>query len=767
MLMKVFEPDSLPNPVIVYDAEWKVSLINQAALTAMGFKARAEITGKDIFSVFNQSEHQKIAGIQKKINENKPELPAGIFLHKGKNGKTIRFSSQFKKIPDPATGNIFCIESGQVLHQNHDCLNMNDQYPEYFSILSENVPGLEVFLIDRSFHILCRMGKEAHKQGWDQNPGTSSDFLSLFTHEINRILEPLLHIGFGSTPVSREFSFNQNYYSVRVNPLSAKISEPLCIVILQNITETKLAEKKLKHSISQAQEANKAKDNFVAKLSHEIRTPLNAISGFTEQLEQTRLTKKQADYTSIIMNASKHLLSIVDDILVLSKIESGQIDHDLSPLSIDEVLKEIDDVLNIRYRAKNLDFRIICDLACDELLLGEPSKLRQVLINLANNAIKFTREGSILIKCCLIGNTQTQQTIEFEVTDTGVGIDADEIKNIFKPFHQVDFSIGRKYAGCGLGLTISKELVESMGGKIDVESTPGKGSTFRFTLRLKKAGKSDKENYRKEHHHSDLSLKHLRILFVDDDPVNLLLGRIILNKFGVKADFSKSGSDALKKYRKGKYDIVFLDINMPDISGLEVTSIIRDKEKDLQENQKTMIIAMTANAMRKQIETYMQAGIDSVIFKPYQEETLYQKIVAYAFKTNGQYCKVDSIPNPEKSAGLDLEHLLKFTKGDTDFTLTMLDTFLYSARHSLEKIKLAYRQNDFNTIAEVSHKLIPSVEQLGIKEASGLLKRIERRYLRRKNYQKDPQLIESAIHELQKGIKSIKRYKSKIEDSNH
>ena len=764
--MKVFEPDSLPNPVIVYDAEWKVSLINQAALTAMGFKARAEITGKDIFSVFNQSEHQKIAGIQKKINENKPELPADIFLHKGKNGKTIRFSSQFKKIPDPATGNVIYIESGQVLQQNHDCLHKNDQYSQYFSILSENVPGLEVFLIDKSFHILCRMGKEAHKQGWDQNPGTSNDFLSVFPHEVNRILEPLLHIGFETTPVSREFSSNHNHYSVRVIPLLKKETEPLCVLILQNTTETKLVENKLKHSVSQAQEANKAKDHFVAKMSHEIRTPLNAISGFTEQLEQTRLTKKQSDYTSIISNASRHLLSIVDDILVLSKIESGQIDHDLTPFSVDKVLKEIDDVLNIRYKAKNLDFKIIFDLPGDELLLGEPSKLRQVLINLANNAIKFTRKGSILIKCCLIGNTQTQQTIKFEVTDTGVGIDADEIKNIFKPFHQVDFSIGRKYAGCGLGLTISKELVESMGGKIDVESTPGEGSTFRFTLRLNKAGKSDKKNYGKEHHQADLSLKQLRILFVDDDPVNLLLGRIILNKFGVKADFSKSGSDALNKYRKGKYDIVFLDINMPYISGLEVTKIIRDKEKDLKEDQKTRIIAMTANALKKHIETYMQAGIDSVILKPYQEETLYQRIVAYALKTNGKSNLVDTRPKPEKLTGIDLGHLLKFTKGDTDFTLTMLDTFLDSARHSLKKIKSAYRLNDYNTIAEVSHKLIPSVEQLGIKNASGLLKRIERRYLRRKNYRKDPQLIESAIHELQNGIKSIKRYKSKIEDSN-
>ena len=633
---------------------------------------------------------------------------------------------------------------------------------DYYSILSQNIPGLEVLLIDNSYKLLCKLGTEAQKQGWEVSNEANKNILTVFPKEIKDILAPLLKIGFESTPISREFEANGNYFSVRIIPLKEAYNESLCILILQNITETKLAEKKLKNSMNEAKEANKAKDNFVAKMSHEIRTPLNAINGFTEQLEKTRLTKKQADYLNIVSNASKHLLSIIDDVLILSKIELGQIDHEMEPFKISTILKEIDDVLKIKYEAKNLIFNTLCDCPADEILIGEPSKLRQILINLTNNAIKFTKKGSVSINCILLKNSNHQISIDFVVTDTGIGIDADEIKNIFKPFHQIDLSFGRKYAGCGLGLTISKELVESMGGKIDVKSKPGKGSTFKFSLNFRKARETDIISFEKEEQIKGFPLDQIRILFVDDDPVNLLLGRVILNKFGVKADFSNSGSDALKKFKSGKYDILFLDINMPGINGWDVTKRIRKAEKDHPNGKKTRIIAMTANVLKRDIESYMQAGIDSVILKPYQEETIYRRIVAYATKTDKDHTTDEINLLTGKSKDYDLGQLLNFTKGDSEFTVLILDTFIESAQHSLEKIESAFRLNDYSAIAETAHKLIPSVEQLGLKKNSRLLKKIEQRYLRKEKFKKDPILIETAISELQKGIKSISEYKTKF-----
>jgi signal transduction histidine kinase/DNA-binding response OmpR family regulator len=633
---------------------------------------------------------------------------------------------------------------------------------DYYSILAQNISGLEVLLIDNSYKVLWKLGTEAHKQGWEGSNEANNNVLKVFPKEIKEILAPLLKIGFESTPISREFEANGNYFSVRIIPLKEAYNESLCILILQNITETKLAEKKLKKLMIEAREANKAKDSFVAKMSHEFRTPLHAISGFTEQLEKTRLTKKQSDYLNIVSNASRHLLSMIDDILVLSKIESGQIDQDQKPFSVKKTLQEVNDVLKMRYNTKELDFRIENKLPDNTVLFGDVSKLRQILINLANNAIKFTKKGSITIECYPIEDTKYQQIIEFRIEDTGVGIPRDEIKNIFNPFHQVNISTGRKYAGCGLGLTISKDLVESLGGNIDVESEPGKGTTFRFSVVFKKALESDLESYEAEQQSMHISLSNVRILFVDDDPVNLLLGKIILKKFGIKADFSNSGKDALKKYKKEKYDIIFLDINMPDMSGLEVSGKIRKREKNLNDDQKTRIIAMTANSMKKDIETYVKAGMDSVIIKPYQEETLYQRIAAYAKKDNLLTVTEPTKIPANESSNINPDDLLNFTKGDTEFTILMLDTFLDSTRHSLKKIRSAFRLNDYNTIAEIAHKLIPSVEQLGMIEGTYLLKKIENRYLRKKNFEKDPLLIEEAIEKLQEGIQSVSTYKSKI-----
>jgi HPt (histidine-containing phosphotransfer) domain-containing protein len=189
--------------------------------------------------------------------------------------------------------------------------------------------------------------------------------------------------------------------------------------------------------------------------------------------------------------------------------------------------------------------------------------------------------------------------------------------------------------------------------------------------------------------------------------------------------------------------------------------MIRDEENDLEEKQKTRIIAMTANAMKKQIETYIQAGMDSIMLKPYEEETLYRKIVAYTTKVEEDHIAVGTKLPADKSTDYNLEHLLNFTKGDSEFTILMLDTFLESAQNSLKKIKSAYIQNDYNAIAQEAHRLIPSVKQLGLKKTSRLLKKIEQRYLRKKQFRTDPLLIETAINELQKGIKSIKSYKAK------
>jgi signal transduction histidine kinase/CheY-like chemotaxis protein/HPt (histidine-containing phosphotransfer) domain-containing protein len=756
--------ETIPNPIIHYNSAWNITHANQAAVDALGFTDMKELINRNIFSFIHPKDHYHLKHIHKQLLRN-TDSASGLKLSHTKITKEAPsglFLSQFTKIDHPSSGeHASYIESAFQIEETDDLSDQIRLDLKKTTILSENIHGLEVFLIDEDHNVHYKLGRESFQQGWHKQLHDAINFWEYFNPEVIPVLKPLLTIAFEQTPVIKEFSFKEEYFSIRFIPSDLSSTKRLCVVILQNITETKLIEKKLKVSTRQAEEANHAKDDFVAKMSHEIRTPLNAITGFTEQLEKTRLTNKQANYTHIISNASRHLLSVINGILELSKNESGQNKNELIPFKIGTILQDIDDVLKIKYKQKNLEFKIICESATEEFLLGEPSKLRQILINLANNAIKFTHKGSISIACRCIKNTDNQKTLRFEVTDTGIGIDTEERKKIFKPFHQVNIPKGKKNGGSGLGLTISKDLIESMGSTIELDSTPGKGSTFKFALSFKKAGNSDIKAYEKQTLRIQLPLDKLRVLFVDDDPVNLLLGKLILDKYKVKADFSNSGSDALKKFRTDRYDIIFLDINMSDYNGMEITKHIREEEKRLRDKQKTRIIVMTANAMRKQIETYMQAGIDSIIIKPYREETLYQKLVAFAAHVDTDFISFESKPVRGKTTEFDLKNLLDYTQGDSEYTILMLDTFIKSARFSLKKIKSAYKANDYNAIAEAAHKLIPSVEQLGLKTSSRLLKRVEKRYFKKETYRKDSSLIESTIDELQKGIKTIKRFKLK------
>ncbi|TVR40240.1 MAG: response regulator, partial [Bacteroidia bacterium] len=592
------------------------------------------------------------------------------------------------------TSTLFFFITEKCMNPNKLVKNVEQKKPNTdmkdLAVLSKNIPGLEMFLIDEEMRVRCKLGHETFIQRWHNESGEDAGFLSYFPPETKTIIEPLLSIAFQQTPVSSEFSIKNNSFSIRMIPYKNGDSEVLCAVILQNITETKVVENKLKDSMTEAEEANKAKDIFVARMSHEIRTPLSAVIGFAEQLKGTRLTKKQSDYVDIVNNSSRHLLSILDDILVLSKIESGTIELDEMPFTVNNVFEDIDKMLEARYLKKGLNFYYKTDFLNDYNLLGDAEKLKQVLINLANNAIKFTKKGEIMLVAKLVNEDKNNAKICFEVTDTGIGIAPGKIKEIFKPFQQVNNHLNRNFQGCGLGLTISKDLVESMGGELTVESTPGIGSTFSFTLEFEKSTDSVSESKLVPEKTGKIVPKSLRILFVDDDPVNLLLGKVILKKFRIKADFAESGEQALAYFKPGRYNMIFLDINMPDKSGIEVTKQIREKEENSGEKHKTTIVAMTANALRKQLVYYLRAGMDSILLKPYTEETIYKKIQRFTgnpFNVDTQIQSIQLFEKNQETKATDFSGLLKITKGDKQFTLLMLHTFVQNTENMIKKLR--------------------------------------------------------------------------------
>ncbi len=757
--MKDFCLDIIPNPAIVYNSDWKICNINKPALVLFGYSKAEELYGKSINHILANKKHRNTDELQM-LTEDRTKLSAGKEIkHLRKDGKIITLFSQFKRVDDEENqGAFFYLESGFYYYDMlQEASQEHQKKIDYWNILADNVPGLMVILVDKKLDIQCSIGHEETKHIIVEPESGLQNLISQLPPEFITVLQPLFKIAFEGTPVSREFASGNEYYSVKLKPLTDKHENFLCVVIIQNITETKLVEKKLVFLKEEAEDANETKSNFIAKMSHEIRTPLNAIIGFSDQLNRTRLTKKQSDYLDIVNNSSQHLLSTIDDILVLSKVESGQIEVDDKPFKVIKVLKAVYDILGHRIMKKNLEFKTHCDIPGDEVLKGDPAKLRQILINLVNNAIKFTHSGKITLSCSTISNTSEKHTIRFDVSDSGIGIPPHELETIFAPFHQVDNSMGRSYFGSGLGLTICKELVESLGGEIGATSTPKEGSTFSFTLTFKKSSEPFIEHQNLSPTvHKDL-LRDINILFVDDDPVNQLLGKVILSKHKVSVVFAKTGQEAIKRFRPGRFHLVLLDINLPGTSGIDVAKQIREIEKHSEEFIPTKIIAMTANALKKHVEQYLKAGMDDVILKPFTEEQLYQKIVTHTNVRNDEDLNDYQEPDYNNVENqYSLEGLLKITKGDKEFTVLMLNTFIDNTTNLLERIKSDFSKNDYLSVAESIHRLIPSVEQLGFKKTTKLLKSIERRYLRKNSFTNDPEIIEKAINEIALCIKSIK-----------
>jgi signal transduction histidine kinase/CheY-like chemotaxis protein len=769
--MENLDLNVFPNPVIVYNTRWNVLQVNHAILNTLGYRYKDDLIGRNIKDIIHITDHSKVDDIIKETESGTKQARRQNLIHKHCNGWPINLMTQFNRFAiEAGSGHVYFIESAFSSHE----ITANAIKPEHsfdnYAVLAENIPGLEVFLIDEYLKIYSRLGNETCRQEWKCEVYEGDNLSEYFPESIFNILQPLIRIAFEATPISQEFSHHNDFFSVRLVPLTEEGITTRCVIVLQNITETKMVENKLKLSKEESEEANRAKDNFVAKMSHEIRTPLNAISGFSEQLRNTRLTRRQQDYLQVVINSSQHLLSLVDDILVLSKIELGQVEMDETPFKIPDIIKTVHDILEIRYKEKKISFQTYFSPSLAEAVLGDPAKLRQVLINLTNNAIKFTHHGSITLRCTMVYETAQSKKVLFEVSDTGIGISKQDLDKIFLPFHQVDSSFDRNYSGCGLGLSISKDLIETMGGKLQVESTPSVGSTFSFTLEFKNIPTGQQpEDFVLA---MNVPLDHIRIMFVDDDPVNRLLGEIILKKYKIKTDFVKSGLEAIKLFQPGIFDIIFLDINMPDINGMEVTRYIRQIESTSPDKSRTHIVAMTANAVSKHLKQYLMAGMDTIMLKPYDEETLYRKIISGINKEPQPEQHISARPDDDRS--VDLDQLFKITRGDREFTLLMLNIFTANSEKLLNKIKFYYEKKDFAQIAESAHTLSPSMEQMGLEKATQLLKRIERKFLRQNMQQTsnneneaayaaaDHQLILAAIEEVHTAIRVVKETTKKM-----
>lgn len=423
--------------------------------------------------------------------------------------------------------------------------------------------------------------------------------------------------------------------------------------ICLDISDRKRTEEELRFSkemaerlAEKAESASHAKTSFLASMSHEIRTPLNGVIGMTTLLSNTTLSPDQHEYVKTIFTSSNALLSVINDILDFSKIESGHMELEIVDFRFSDLIKETTEMIGAQANEKGLLVNTQIDDNVPQWVIGDASRIRQILSNLLSNAIKFTHKGRIDIKASVIDQHEKQSIILFEVKDTGIGISPEIRSRLFKMFSQGDPSMSRKYGGTGLGLAISKRLAKMMGGMIDVESTPGKGSRFWFTIPL---GKSyaphppSRELLSSQFSNAPLEIiipslknpnKTTKILLVEDNLINQQVELQLLNRLGYYTEIVENGLEAIEATKKVRYDLILMDCQMPEMDGYTTTSEIRKLES--KQNKHTPIIAMTAHTMQGDQERCLASGMDDYIPKPVNINLLGETLSRWLWPKTGQ-----------------------------------------------------------------------------------------------------------------------------------
>lgn len=493
--------------------------------------------------------------------------------------------------------------------------------------------------------------------------------------------------------------------------------------LARDITERKQFEEMLIDARQKAEESSRAKEQFLSVMSHEIRTPLNAVIGLTNLLLEERPTKQQLEHLRAIKFSADSLLHIINDILDFSKIESGKIILENEDFNLEHLIEGIHNALSMEAESKKINLNLNYDKHLPNYVNGDSVRLNQILLNLISNSIKFTDEGKVDINVKLAQELETEWKVEFTISDTGIGIAKEKQKSIFESFTQASKETTRKYGGTGLGLTITKQLIDLHSGTIQLKSKVGVGTEFRFTLSFGKAHKESFATNGKSKIKSFKKFKDLNCLLVEDNKMNQLVAGRYLDKWGIGFDIAENGLEAIEKLKTGEYQFILMDLEMPDMDGYETTKHIR-KQLKAPTNQ-LPIVAVTASAFSNVRAKVIKSGMNDYISKPFEPTALYSIIAQITNQNFDESPMTQTDSQKSKTNLIDLSYLKDASGGDVVFIQKMIETFIKHAPQYISNFQTAYSKNDLLELKRMAHKYKATVSIVGIKVIQKLIERLE------------------------------------------
>lgn len=533
--------------------------------------------------------------------------------------------------------------------------------------------------------------------------------------------------------------------------------EPYVIGFAQDISDRIKVERELRQAKKITEEAARAKEVFLANMSHEIRTPMNGVLGIAGLLAKTNLDEQQQNYLRLIQESANNLLLLVNDVLDLEKIILGKLQFEHVVFSLTDRIELC--LQSFIYKAEEKGIGLVHENLLGEnlVVLGDPYRLSQVMTNLINNAIKFTETGAVTVETKLLQKTSNEVRIAFSVRDTGIGITESQMGLIFEPFMQADVAITRTHGGTGLGLSICRELITMMGGDLKVESVSGKGSSFSFELpfaisssKLNQSTVAQDLNYQ--------SLGNRYVLVAEDVELNQYLVRHIMESWGFTVDVVSNGREAVDKIQENKYDLVLMDIQMPEMDGMEATRAIRQLSDPVK--AAIPIVALTANALKGDSEKYLAAGMNDFLPKPFNEQKLFL-VISTNLKTSAK----EAIPMRETNTTVtgdqeklyDLSMVQTIAGGDTAFVKKMVQLFIETVPPSMTDIQMETGQQNWVNVSKLAHKMKATIDSMGIVKIKDVVRAIEANGKKGEEVDKIPAQVQEVVKVLEGCVGQLKR----------